>query len=166
MLLVVGISRELKVDSGRVKNSWIVLGGFLGILWLLLGASLSWAQDEGGEGAESGEAAVLKRAIYIPIKPPFVVNYGGKGRLRYMKASVSLRVSDTAGANSVRHHMPYIRNNLILLFSSQTEDRLDNQEGKELLRQEALAEIAAILEQEDGENKVEDLYFNQLVIQK
>lgn len=147
-----------------MKNGFLIIG----MLSWLLSASMAWAQEEGedAEAGDSGEAAVLKRAIYIPIKPPFVVNYGGQGRLRYMKASVSLRVSDTSGANSVRHHMPYIRNNLILLFSSQSVDRLDNQEGKELLRQEALAEIAAILEAEDGENKVEDLYFNQLVIQK
>lgn len=145
-----------------MKNGFLIIG----MLSWLLSASMAWAQEEDAEADESGEAAVLKRAIYIPIKPPFVVNYGGQGRLRYMKASVSLRVSDTSGANAVRHHMPYIRNNLILLFSSQSVDRLDNQEGKELLRQEALAEIAAILEAEDGENKVEDLYFNQLVIQK
>ena len=132
-------------------------------LWLLLMVLMvpnALAQEEGEEGA------VVERAIYIPIKPAFVVNYGGKGRLRYLKAELSVRVAGSLAANSIRHHMPYIRNNLILLFSRQMEENLDNQEGKELLRQEALQEINNILVEEEGESSVVDLYFNQLVIQR
>lgn len=116
--------------------------------------------------AQSPDEQTPQKAIYIPLKPPFVVNYGGKGRLKYMKASLSVRVAHSRAANSVRHHMPYIRNNLILLFSRQTEEALDSQEGKELLRQEAMAEIQSILETEDGESGLLDVFFNQLVVQK
>lgn len=119
-----------------------------------------WAQDDGDA------AAVIERAIYIPIKPAFVVNYGGAGRLRYLKAELSVRVAGQDAANSIRHHMPFIRNNLILLFSRQMQENLDNQEGKELLRQEALQEINNILVAEEGESSVIDLYFNQLVVQR
>ena len=125
---------------------------------LLLASPLSQAQSP-------DEQAPIK-AIYIPLKPPFVVNYGGKGRLKYMKASLSVRVAHRQAANSIRHHMPYIRNNLILLFSKQLDENLDTQEGKELLRQEAMDEIHAILEGEEGESGLLDLFFNQLVIQK
>ncbi|GAA5315908.1 MAG: hypothetical protein AseanaTS_11130 [Candidatus Pelagadaptatus aseana] len=125
-----------------------------------------FALSVGSVRAQDGEAPVVQRAIYIPIKPAFVVNYGGAGRLKYMKAELSVRVRGTGAANSIRHHMPYIRNNLILLFSRQMEENLDNQEGKELLRQEALQEIHNILIAEDGASDVEDLYFNQLVIQR
>jgi flagellar FliL protein len=135
--------------------------GWAMALMLALMAGTAISQEEGGEGA-----AVLQKAIYIPLKPPFVVNYGGKGRLRYLKAELSVRVSSASGANSIRHHMPYIRNDLILLFSRQSEENLDTQEGKEILRQEALAAIHNILETEDGESELVDLYFNQLVLQK
>ena len=152
-----------------MKNRFILIGW----LSLLLTAPCVWAQDEAAaepeaeaEAQTEDGAAVKQPVIYIPIKPPFVVNYGGIGRLRYMKVEVSLRVTDAAGANDVRHHLPYIRNNLILLFSAQAEDQLDTQEGKELLRQAALAEITKVLEAEVGTSKVEDLYFNQLVVQK
>ena len=141
-----------------------VLAKQLAGLWLLLMVLMipnALAQEEEGE-----EGAVVQRAIYIPIKPAFVVNYGGKGRLRYLKAELSVRVAGSLAANSIRHHMPYIRNNLILLFSRQMEENLDNQEGKELLRQEALLEITNILVEEEGESSVVDLYFNQLVIQR
>ncbi len=143
--------------SQRRQGSLLVL---LSALLLPLMTNVVLAQEE------DGEVAAPARAIYIPLKPPFVVNYGGVGRLRYLKAELSVRVASAVGANSIRHHMPYIRNQLILLFSKQTEQTLDTQEGKEMLRQEALQAIHGILEQEDGESELVDVYFNQLVLQK
>mgnify|MGYP003683548023 CR=1 FL=1 len=136
------------------------------VLALLVGLALSLVASSILAQDEEGEAAPPPRAIYIPLKPPFVVNYGGVGRLRYLKAELSVRVASSTGANSIRHHMPYIRNQLILLFSKQTEETLDTQEGKEMLRQEALQAIHGILEEEDGESELVDVYFNQLVLQK
>lgn len=126
----------------------------------------SWAEDEEppAEGEEAAATAV--KPIYIPLKPPFVVNYGGVGRLKYIKTELSVRVKDPTSANALRHHMPLIRNSLVLLFSSQTDSDLDTQEGKELLRQTALNEINALLEAEEGESGVIDLYFNNLIVQQ
>lgn len=104
-------------------------------------------------------------AIYIPIKPPFVVNYGGPGRLRYLKVDLAVRLADSKAAGSVRHHMPYIRNNLVMLFSAQTEESIGSQEGKEALRREALREVRQVLRKEDGQEGVVDLYFNSIVTQ-
>ncbi len=145
-------------NRSQQPQGWVLV--LLIALVLSLMASAALAQEE------DGEAVPAPRAIYIPLKPPFVVNYGGVGRLRYLKAELSVRVASSVGANSIRHHMPYIRNQLILLFSKQTEQTLDTQEGKEMLRQEALQAIHGILEEEDGESELVDVYFNQLVLQK
>lgn len=131
---------------------------------LLSLSSALWAEDE--EAAEGGETAVVAKPIYIPLKPPFVVNYGGIGKLKYIKAELSVRVKDSTTANTLRHHMPLIRNSMVLLFSSQTDADLDTQEGKELLRQAALNEINTLLEQEEGESGVVDLFFNNLIVQQ
>lgn len=132
-------------------------------------SALPWAQaqEENAEGAGPARA----RPIYLPLKPPFVVNYGGMGRLKYLKAELSVRVVDNSAASSIRHHMPLIRNNLVLLFSRQSDEDVDTQEGKELLRQAALEEIRAVVlaedgERPDGEEGIVDLYFNNFVIQK
>lgn len=124
---------------------------------LFFSPALLFAQDEtAGAGGP----------IYIPIKPPFVVNYGGVGRLKYLKAELSVRVEDGETAGAVRHHMPYIRNNLVLLFSRQTDETLNTQEGKEALRQAALDEVRVVLETENGNAGVVDLYFENFIIQK
>lgn len=118
--------------------------------------------EEGEGGAPTPNAG----AIYVPLKPAFVVNYGGPGRLKYIKADISVRLQDPKAANSVRHHMPYIRNNLVMLFSAQTDESIASQEGKEALRREALEEVRNVLLQEDQQDGVIDLYFNAFLIQK
>lgn len=165
----------------RTLFTLIILCGFVAT------ASISYAQEEasevtppnevdpaaeGAEGAEDGAEQAADGismphtgSIYIPLKPPFVVNYGGPGRLRYLKADISVRLQDAAAANSVRHHMPYIRNNLVMLFSAQTDESINSQEGKEALRQEALAEVRNVIMQEDKQEGVVDLFFNTLLVQ-
>jgi len=141
----------------------------MGFLFALLMACSQWvlAQEEVEEGEEGAQVKV--RPIYIPLKPPFVVNYGGKGKLKYLKAELSVRVASNIEASFVRHHMPMIRNNIVLLFSRQNEEDIDTQEGKELLRQAALEEIRQIIIEEEGDENgpgIVDLYFNNFIIQK
>lgn len=125
------------------------------------------AQTETPPAAEGETASPFNTgAIYIPLQPSFVVNYGGPGRLKYIKTDISVRLQDAAAANSVRHHMPYIRNNLVMLLSAQTEESISSQEGKEALRQEALKEVRELIMAEDQQEGVVDLYFNAFLVQK
>ncbi|WNO08984.1 flagellar basal body-associated FliL family protein [Teredinibacter sp. KSP-S5-2] len=132
-----------------------------------------WAEDAPPEESDVSQAgaegeAIPATAIYIPLKPQFVVNYGGAGRLRYLKAEVAVRLADAETANAVRHHMPYIRNNLVMLFAGQTNETIGSQEGKEAMRRDALEEVRKVLKQEEGiaPEAVVGLYFNTLFIQK
>jgi flagellar FliL protein len=134
-------------------------------LLLGLGGSSVWALAQEAD-ASSDTAPASVSTTYIPLAPPFVVNYGGKGRLKYLKAEMSVRVDDMESANSVRHHMPLIRNNLVMLFSRQSEEDVSTQEGKERLRKTALQEINDLITAEDGKSGVVDVYFNNLIIQQ
>jgi flagellar FliL protein len=52
-----------------------------------------------------------------------------------------------------------------MLFSQQTDETLSGPEAKEQLRQEALRQVREVLEQEEGKPLVDDLLFNNLIIQ-
>jgi flagellar FliL protein len=65
----------------------------------------------------------------------------------------------------VKANEPLIRNQLVALFAQQTTEAMNNVEAKEKLRQEALKQTQQIMNDETGQPVVEDLLFNNLIIQ-
>lgn len=130
------------------------------LLLLLLLALALLVQAKSESGRKGGGA------IYIPMQPALVVNYGGEGRLKYLKTELSVRVDDSHTAAAVRHHMPLLRNAMVMLFSRQSEDAITTQKGITLLREMAKAEIITQLESEQAEAGVLEVYFNNLIVQK
>jgi flagellar FliL protein len=140
-----------------VLRSEFVKAWILMVLALLLPAAAM--AEEAKEGAP--------KVAYISLSPPFVGNYAldGGPRLRVYKADVALRVTGDEAAKAVKHHEPLIRNQLVALFTQQTVDSMSNVESKEHLRQEALKQVQQVLEAEEGKPIVEDLLFNNLIVQ-
>lgn len=140
---------------------------YLFLITLFLCSVSVFAEDEADEG-EDGEGAAKQQVIYLPLKPTFVINYGGAGRLRYLKTDVSVRVASIDAANSIRRHMPFVRNNLLMLFAAQTNKTVSSQEGKEKIRASALEEIRDIVEREERTPRedVIELFFNNFIVQK
>ncbi len=130
--------------------------------------AFSEEEEEASADAEDGEAVAEAQAIYLPLKPPFVINYGGAGRLRYLKTEVSVRVTTIDAANSVRTHMPFVRNNLLMLFAAQTNQMVSSQEGKQKIREDALEEIRDIVEREEQTPRedIVEVFFNNFIVQK
>ena len=110
---------------------------------LIVAASLlSCSVLAAGGGGDSFKEGVN----YIPVKPHLVVNYGGTGKVKYIKAELSLRTEDMHSAQEVSHHMPLVRDTLIMLISSVTDEQMASPEGKEKMRLEALAKINTVLD--------------------
>lgn len=144
-----------------------IVGAMVGTLWALGIFPVQHAAP--AAAAEHAEVAhveeVKQAAVYVKLDPPFVVNFDGQGKARFLQVVMELMGRDEAKLEEAQHHMPAIRNKMLLLLSSQSYDVLSTVEGKELLRQNALVDIQAILEQELGEPVIEDLYFTSLVMQ-
>lgn len=135
-------------------KTWIVL------LWLALASGTALAEEKAAEGEQDN------KVIYYSIYPPLVGNYdAGAGKLRYYKADMSLRVIGGRASEQIKRHDPLIRNQLVMLFAQQSETTLSSLEGKEQLRRDALRQLRDLLTQETGKPLVEDLLFNNLVIQ-
>ena len=105
---------------------------------------------------------------YVELKPTFVTNYGvsDSGRLRYIKADVTVRVSNKEGEYAARYHLPALRNSLVMLLSRQDESTVSSASGRETIKVEALQELREILEREEGEGHIEDLMFTNFVVQR
>lgn len=132
--------------------------------WIMLLLALSLPVAALAEEAKEGEAP---KVSYISLSPPFVGNYGldGTPKLKVYKADVALRVTGDEAAKAVKANEPLIRNQLVALFAQQTTETMNNVEAKEKLRQEALKQTQQVMNDETGKPMVEDLLFNNLIIQ-
>lgn len=100
--------------------------------------------------ASGGGAKMAEGVNYIPLEPALVVNYGGPGKARFIKAELSIRTETGEDATEVMHHLPLIRDRLVSILSAQTEEAISTAEGKEYLRVYALAEINKALLKVEG----------------
>ena len=132
------------------------------VIWIWVVAMLMCGQ----QALAQDEGATADGANYIEIQPPFIANFGGSGKLKYVKTEIALRMDGTPeGAQGVRHHMPYIRHVLVMLLSRQSPESMATSEGREALRLAALEEVRRVLQAEEGEQHVVDLLFNSFVVQ-
>lgn len=117
----------------------------------------AWSEEGTGGGGTQ----------YVHLQPAFVLNYGenSSGKLKYIRTDVALRVTGAEAAGKVNHHQAYIRNQLVLLLSQQTDETVNTATGREELRQVALEEVKALLTQLEGKPYVDDLYFQNFVAQ-
>ncbi|KAI2693990.1 MULTISPECIES: flagellar basal body-associated protein FliL [unclassified Pseudomonas] len=117
--------------------------------------------------AEEAKEEAAPKVNYITLSPPFVGNYGldGTPKLKVYKADVALRVTGDEATKLVKANEPLIRNQLVALFAQQTTEAMNNVDAKEKLRQEALRQTQQIMNDETGKPVVEDLLFNNLIIQ-
>ena len=142
-----------KPDKERIVKAWIML-------MLALSLPMAAMAEEAKEGA-------APKVSYISLTPPFVGNYGldGSPKLKVFKADMALRVTGDEAAQAVKANEPLIRNQLVALFSQQTAEAMSNVEAKEKLRQEALKQTQQVMNDETGKPMVDDLLFNNLIIQ-
>lgn len=102
---------------------------------------------------------------YIHLTPAFVVNYGNTGRMKYLRTEVALKVNGAEAAGIVTTHRPYIRNNLVFLLTAQESEVVNSSSGRETLRKVALDEVRALMTKLEGTPMVDDLYFENFVVQ-
>lgn len=116
--------------------------------------------------ASSEKKEEVPQTLYYNIVPALIGNLADTGsRLKFFKADVSLRVTGSEAEAKVKQHEPLIRHQMVLLFSAQTSETINAPDGRETLRQEALKQVQAAINGEEGKPIVEDLLFNNLIIQ-
>ena len=116
--------------------------------------------------ANSEKKEEVPTTLYYNLTPALIGNLADQGnRLKFFKADVSLRVTGTEAEEKLKQHEPLIRHQLVMLFSAQTSETINAPDGRENLRLEALKKVQDAINGEEGKPIVEDLLFNNLIIQ-
>ena len=108
------------------------------------------------------------RVQYHALKPPFVANFGKaeSKRLKFIKADVSLVVSDSEAISVIDAHNSLIRHQIVMSLSKQSEESLSTTEGQEALRLAVLKKVQAALSEETDKEQIDDLLFTNFVVQR
>ena len=126
------------------------------VLMFFMSMNCARANSGGGDGSSN----------YLPVEPPFVVNINNGKGFNFLQVNTELKLANPESADTVKHHMAAIRHNMIMLLSSQSTEQLKTLQGKEHLREQALAAIQSVLEEETGDTTViEAVYFTGFIIQ-
>ena len=158
--------------KGRIKIIVAIVLGLLLAVGLSVGSTLYFMSrgDAGADASEAQDPAAAASgkpgAIYEMLAPAFVVNFSGNGgRQRYMQVSVALMSRNQAELDALKEHMPLLRNQLVMLFSSQDFASLATPVGQEMLRQQATASVQELAKKEIGKLAVEQVLFTNFVLQ-
>lgn len=169
---------EKPASKSKLKLIIIIVVGLLLAIGLSVGGTLFFlgkddkpkADKEGEEvvaeeGAEDKAAKAKQLALYEPMIPAFITNYNLNGKQRYMQVTVALMARDEKQLEALKVHMPMLRNQLVMLFSSQDFASLMTPVGKEMLRQQATAKVQELAKKETGNLVVEQVLFTNFVLQ-
>jgi flagellar FliL protein len=114
------------------------------------------------------EEADLPKPQYYTLRPSFVANFGESStkRLKFIKADVSVRVFSEDAISAIMGHDALVRHQVVMILSAQTEESLATSSGQELLRQDILEKVKAVLKEETGKEQVDELLFTSFVVQR
>jgi flagellar protein FliL len=130
-----------------------------------VGGFLFWKSRQGEHKKEEEHKPVLPLQ-FVPLDPPFVVNFQGQQTVRFLQIEVRLSSRELATVELMKANEPVIRNDLLMLFGAQDAAQLATREGKEKLRAESLALVRKIVKAEQGKPEtVDNVFFTSFVMQ-
>ena len=168
-------SGGLKLIIIGVVGLVLLIGASLGVLYfagVIGGSDAATVTEDAATDAKAGSASKAGAKggpktpqIYLPMDPPFVVNFDAAASVRFMQVTLQVAARDPLVIERVTEHTPAIRNGLVMLYSSQDPVALNTRAGKEALLRESLEEINRVLKEQTGSAGVENVYFTSFVMQ-
>jgi flagellar protein FliL len=151
LLIIIVASAALILTSAAVGAAW----------WLSTGSHRT------ATPASAPKTAVpAGPPLFVALDPPFVVNFDSEQAVRFLQISVQLETHDPATIEMLKTNDPIVRNDLLLLFGNQKYAELATREGKEALRNQALADVRKVLEAAGGHpERLDAVYFTSFVMQ-
>ncbi|MEP7244222.1 MAG: flagellar basal body-associated FliL family protein [Gammaproteobacteria bacterium] len=141
----------------------VVLGGAGAGAWYFLSGD---SKPKKPDAAAAHEEALKHPPLYVALDPPFVVNFEAAQLVRFLQVTVQVMTRDPLIVEMVKSNDPVVRNDLLLLLGGQKYETISSREGKEKLRQDALAVVRRIVTTAGGKpDSVEAVYFTSFVMQ-
>ncbi|MCB1623759.1 MAG: flagellar basal body-associated FliL family protein [Pseudomonadales bacterium] len=153
-----------ETESKPSSKRGLIIG--IAAVLVLGGGAAAFFLTRGDKEHTAAKAEPPAPAKYLPLDPPFVVNFQGDEGAKFLQVAMQLMTRDAEVEALLKEHDPQIRNDLLLLLSAQSATTLRTSEGKEKLRAQCLEAVRSIVKAVGGApEKLEALYFTSFVMQ-
>ena len=161
---------EAAAADGPTKGArrrWLMVGGAaVGVIGLAIGGALYFMRAAPDDtAAEESATPAHPIAIYLDLRPEFIVNSLAVGQHRYLQTDVTIMARDPAVIAAVSAHAPVIRSALVNILADQDFIALQSADAKQSLREKMRAAIDATVQKEAGITGVEAVLFTSFVMQ-
>lgn len=162
--------KEKASEGGSKKKLYIIIGAV--VLLLLVGGGVAgWyflkpeppAPEELDPGLKVPVPDLQQKAEIGPMVniEEFVVNIISGDTPHYVKASLTVELSNEEVKPEVEQRMPQVRDAVLLLIGNKTYEELQDLQGKRQLKAELTSKINSFLQS----GKVRAIYFTNFVVQ-
>jgi len=151
-----------------MKKMILIGVGALALVGISVGASLFLTgalNKEPPAGAAVEEEPLPEEVFYYNVQPEFVVNFKGKSRVKFLMIEMVVSSHDEEVPVVLSDHDPELRNSLLMLLAEQDSEELKTAEGKQALRDAAMARIDEVVSNHHKPERVLDVFITRLVMQ-
>jgi flagellar FliL protein len=106
-----------------------------------------------------------EEVFYHNIQPEFVVNFPGDATSQFLMIEMVVATHDEEVITILKDHDPELRNSLLMLLAEEESEPLKTAEGKQLLREKALAKIDELVGSYHQADRIKDVFITRLVMQ-
>lgn len=155
-----GNKKKLIIIIGAALVVLLIVGGVAGFFLLKKKEVPEEKQDPGLEVPvpELNQSSTIGPMVDIS---EFIVNIISDDANHYVKASLTIELSNEEVQEEVKKRMPQIRDSILLLVGNKTYEELQDLQGKKQLKAELTSKINGILQA----GKVKAIYFTDFVVQ-
>ncbi len=126
----------------KSKLKWVIVG-VSALLIPAIGGGAYWYLNR-DTSAAAAKAEAAKPPVFVPLDV-FTVNLQLEESPQFLQVGLSLRVADGTVGDSIKLHMPEIRNSILLLLSSRKASQLLTLTGKNELSTDIVTAVNSIL---------------------
>ena len=156
-----GSKKKLFIIIGAVLVVLLIGGGF-GTWWFLLREKPVAKEDKDPAKQVTVPAIGQPGAIGPMVNiDEFIVNIISGDAAHYVKASLTVEVTNDQVKAEVEQRMPQMRDAILLLISNKTYEELQDLQGKKQLKAELLSTVNSFLQT----GQVVSIYFTNFVVQ-
>jgi len=161
---------EAATPQKSKKKLFIIIGAACVVLVIgaavaafLLFKNQSVSEEKSDPGLSVPVPDISQKAVIGPMVDieEFIVNIISADSSHYVKASLTVELTNDLSREEVEQRMPQVRDAILLLLGNKTYEELQDLQGKRQLKAELMNKINSFLQT----GKVKSVYFTNFVVQ-